>query len=139
MKGKRILLIEDEALFRTAVRIVMTRRGYDVVEAGDGDEGMQCIISSILEENPYSLILLDLIMPKVSGIDVIEYLIEEKIETPVLVITSMLDFDIEFFCSRLKNISVLQKPFSSKEFFRKLNDMLGTLSENGGRHEQQNI
>lgn len=139
MKGKRILLIEDEALFRTAVRIVMSRRGYEVVEAGDGDEGMQNIISSILEDNPYSLILLDLIMPKVSGIDVIEYLIEEKIETPVLVITSMLDFDIEFFCSRLKNISLLQKPFSSKEFFRKLSDMLGSVSDSGGRHEQQNI
>ncbi|MGE4268317.1 MAG: response regulator [Deferribacterales bacterium] len=139
MKGKRILLIEDEALFRTAVRIVMTRRGYEVIEAGDGDVGMQCIISSILEENPYDLILLDLIMPKVSGIDVIEYLIEEKVETPIMVITSMLDFDIEFFCSRLKNISVLQKPFSSKEFFQKLNDMLGSIIDSGGRHEQQNI
>jgi DNA-binding response OmpR family regulator len=124
MNDKRILLIEDEALFRTAVKIVMTRRGYDVIEAGDGDVGMQYIITSILEDKPYNLILLDLIMPKVSGIDVIEYMIEEKITTPVLVITSMLDFDIGYFCSRLKNISVLQKPFSSKEFFSKMEEML---------------
>lgn len=129
MNDKRILLIEDEALFRTAVKIVMTRRGYDVVEASDGDVGMQDIITSILEEKPYNLILLDLIMPKVSGIDVIEYMIEEKITTPVLVITSMLDFDVEYFCTRLKNISMLQKPFSSKEFFSKLEEMLGQAEQ----------
>lgn len=132
MEKIKILLIEDESLFRTAVRIVLTRRGYEILEAADGEEGMQIIIGGNLEESGVRLILLDLMMPKISGIDILEYLIEAKIDVPVLVMTSMLDFDIRFFCSRIKKICVLQKPFSSKEFFEKVNEMLCSGCKVGG-------
>lgn len=70
VKTKRtILLVEDELPFRQIYRDAMMMYGYTVVEAEDGEEAMQMI-----EESPPDLVLLDIILPKLSGFDVLSKL-----------------------------------------------------------------
>jgi len=127
MTKKKILLIEDEAVLRSSVRMLLNIRGFDVVEAADGDIGMQYLTGCIAGRDEYHLILLDLMMPKISGIDILEYMVEEHVNIPVLVMTSMLDYDISYFCSKLESVCIIHKPFTSNEFFKKVNKMINII------------
>ena len=66
---KKILLAEDDRFLRRACETALTRRGMTVVAAGDGEEALALIRS----ERP-DLILLDLLMPKMTGIEVLRTL-----------------------------------------------------------------
>ena len=80
----RVILIDDHTLFRTGLRELLERRGLDVVAAvGDGHEG--CKLAGTL--NP-DVILLDLRMPDLDGIAVLEMLKEQQPQTPVVMLTT---------------------------------------------------
>ncbi|ADD66986.1 response regulator receiver protein [Denitrovibrio acetiphilus DSM 12809] len=124
METKNILLIDDEDQFRNGVKIALKKQGYKVIEAADGYEGMRHIIRSATSDEHYNLIVLDIMMPKVSGADILEFMVHKNIDTPVLVITGFINYDIKFFCSRLSKVDILQKPFLSSVFISKINEML---------------
>ena len=64
----RILAVDDESLIRMSLRIALGREGYDVDTASNGAEAMD-----LLERNRYDLILLDLRLPDVSGLEVMRF------------------------------------------------------------------
>jgi len=61
--SERILVVEDDESVRLLVRAVLTYRGYDVIEACDGEEA----VSRYREEGPFDLVILDQAMPKLNG------------------------------------------------------------------------
>ena len=124
IEKKKILVIDDEDHFRSGVKIALKKQGYQVTDAADGYEGMRHIIRSSVTGEVYDLIVLDIMMPKVSGADILEYMIHKKINMPVLIITGYMSYDIKCFCSRLRRVDILQKPFQSSEFFEKVEQML---------------
>lgn len=65
-KNQTVLIVEDELPFRQIYRDILRLDGYNVLEAEDGEEGLQ-----IIGQQKPDLILLDLVMPKVSGFDVL--------------------------------------------------------------------
>jgi len=79
----KILIIEDEHSLTDLLVTKLTKEGYDVSAAYDGEEGYQ----KIKELNP-DLILLDIIMPKMNGYEVLEALNKDKIEIPVIIISN---------------------------------------------------
>ena len=66
---RTILLVEDELPFRQIYRDAMEMYGYHVIEAEDGEEALK-----VIEQTPPDLVLLDLILPKLSGFDVLSTL-----------------------------------------------------------------
>ena len=82
----RILVVDDEAHIRTTVKMVLTKAGYDVVEAEDGEQGIQAIKS---DDNPLMLdmILCDMQMPKIGGLGAIAHFRSEFPSVPVVVMT----------------------------------------------------
>ena len=124
MENIKILLIDDEDQFRRGVKIALKKQGFDVTDAADGYEGMQHIIRSMTSGIEYDLIVLDIMMPKVSGADILEYMVHKRLKTPVLVITGFINYDIKCFCSRLNKVEVLQKPFMSTVFMEKITEMI---------------
>ena len=80
----RVILIDDHTLFRTGLRELLERRGLDVVAAvGEGHEG--CTLAETLKPD---VILLDLRMPDMDGIAVLEKLKEQQPQTPVVMLTT---------------------------------------------------
>ncbi len=82
----RILVVDDEEEIRKSVRLTLTKAGYDVVEAEDGEKGVEAIRSG---DNPIAVdtIICDIHMPKVNGMEAIAYFRQQFPSVPVIVLT----------------------------------------------------
>jgi len=85
VSAKTILYVEDNELNRKMVRDLLRRTSYRLIEAADGESG----IATALEQRP-DLILMDVQLPKISGIDAVRALREAPVtaHTPIIAITS---------------------------------------------------
>jgi DNA-binding response OmpR family regulator len=84
--GKKVLVVDDEDSIREIYRRELQTRGYTVVAAPDGEEGLL----KAGEESP-DIVLLDIMLPKMSGIDVLKALKENQLtkNIPVLLLTNL--------------------------------------------------
>ena len=82
----RIVVADDDRMFRKVAETTLRRQGYDVATASDGEEALQLIRS----ERP-DMIILDLIMPKLQGFDVLTILKQDALTSaiPVIVLSSL--------------------------------------------------
>lgn len=78
----KILIIEDEMAISDLIKIELETRGYKCEIANDGEMG-----ANLLENNKYDLILLDIMLPKINGYELLEY-IKQISETPTIFITA---------------------------------------------------
>ena len=122
---KKILFIEDETSLQKAFGTILKGKGYEVVSAFDGETGLKLA----KEERP-DLILLDLILPKAHGIEVLKKLKEEK-ETqqiPVIVLTNLEEMENVGKALELGAIAYLLKAqYSLEEVLEKIKKALGEL------------
>ncbi|HJT20704.1 MAG TPA: response regulator [Nitrospira sp.] len=86
MAKGRVLVVDDESHIRTTIKMVLNKAGYDVVEAEDGEKGIQTIKS---DDNPLmvDMILCDMQMPKIDGRGAIDYFRAQFPSVPVVVMT----------------------------------------------------
>src|SRR3954467_4732911 len=82
----RVLLVEDDKFLRRACEASLRQRGFDVVAATEGDEGLRMARSEPLPD----VVLLDLLMPKLPGIEVLRALKEDEAtrSIPVLILSN---------------------------------------------------
>jgi len=84
-KGKRILIVEDEAPLADALKITFEHEGYEVTTVSDGEEAKKKLTGE-----KFDLALLDLLMPKMGGFTLLETLqAEGKNTTPVIVLSNL--------------------------------------------------
>lgn len=82
----RLLLVEDDRFLRKAAEVMLRRHGFEVLTAADGEAGL-----AVARESRPALILLDLIMPRMQGFQVIEHLKQdpETAGIPVIVMSNL--------------------------------------------------
>jgi two-component system chemotaxis response regulator CheY len=82
----RVLVVDDEVDIRKSVRLILSKAGYEVVEAEDGEAGVRAIERG---DNPFALgaIICDLNMPKMSGMEAITYFRSHFPHTSVIVLS----------------------------------------------------
>jgi len=105
-----ILLVDDEANVRTVFSDVLKRAGYWVKAVEDGHKAIK-----ELEKNSYNLALVDLRMPKMGGIQVLESLKKIKPELPVIIYTGYGSVTTAVEAMRKGASDYLNKPFSPEE------------------------
>ena len=110
MTGHRALLVEDDPGIRRLVERLLQRRQIEVDSATDGQTALDK-----LRSGHYSVLILDLMVPKVNGFEIIEFIKHEKLDLPVAVVSAVsqqalnrLDLDIVKV--------VIPKPFDVDEF-----------------------
>ncbi len=83
----RVLVVDDEPSVRTIVRLLLEKAGYDVLEAADGEAAIEALNAG---ENRLVLdvVICDIRMPKINGIQAIEYFQREYPHVPVIVLTA---------------------------------------------------
>jgi len=112
--SETILVAEDEPSVRKLVSGVLQRMGYPVIEAQDGEEALALFAA---HRGRLGLVILDMIMPRLSGRDVYQHLRKLDAEVPVLFSTGYADVAGEEF-AQLEGIPVLRKPYSAAELLR---------------------
>ena len=107
----RVLVVEDHAgLARNVARALRESAGYAVDMAFDGEDGL-----FLAETNPYDLILLDLMLPKLDGLGVLRSVRRKSIQTPVLILTSRDDKETTVALLDAGADDYLTKPFDVGE------------------------
>lgn len=82
--AKKILIIEDDKPMAHALELKLARAGFDVKSAGNGEDGLE-----ILAGQDFSLVLLDLMIPKLDGFKVLEKLKERGNKIPVIALSNL--------------------------------------------------
>lgn len=102
-----ILVIDDETRIRDACKIVLSERGFDVATASDGEIGLQMI-----NEKHYDIILVDLMMPSISGFDVLSEVRKAHPDTVVIVITGYATLEHSIEAMKKGAFDFIPKPFT---------------------------
>lgn len=105
---KNILLIDDEQSVRELVKIYLQKAGYKVLEAEDGTESFD-ILDSISKD--IGIVICDINMPKVSGIQVLEYITQKHKTIPVVMLTAITDTDMVVKAMQKGAFDFIPKPF----------------------------
>lgn len=116
-----ILLIDDDDDFRTMLRITLQRMGHQVVEAGDGNKGIE-----YHKQQEFDVVIVDLIMPEKEGMETITEMRVNRADTKIIAISGggrISAKDILPMARAVGANQVLAKPFSNEQMlaaFRKI-------------------
>ncbi len=112
----KILICEDEEIMLTALEFRLRKQGFSVVKAEDGKQAV-----SILEDDIPDLIVADVMMPHVSGLELISFIRDEKKNTvPVIIISALEQEDIVLEAFRLGANDFITKPFRPNELILRI-------------------
>jgi len=108
----RALIVEDDPAIRRLVEKLLVRRGIDIDTVNDGGQAIRALQK---DHDPYSVVVLDLMVPQVNGFEVIEFMKRSGVRTPVAVVSAVsqqaltrIDLDVVKL--------VIAKPFDVDEF-----------------------
>lgn len=121
----KILIVEDEKNISNAERKYLEVEGFEVDQAFDGQEAI-----TMINTTDYSLIILDLMLPKVSGEKVME-VIRSRTETPVIMVTAKVDESEILEGLKLGADDYITKPFSLKILVQKVKTILRRVEKLG--------
>lgn len=110
MKRNKLLVVDDEHLIRWSLEQNLKKQGYDVVTAGTGEDALRLI----REEQP-DLVLLDIQLPGISGIDVLEKIKEHDEDIIVIMVTAHSGLETAVNAMRLGAYDYVSKPFNLDE------------------------
>ena len=107
---KQVLIVDDEPNLRKILAAQLSRDGYDVLLAEDGEQGLQ-----VLREHHIDLVVTDLKMPKVDGMTLLREAVKEQPDLPVVMITAHGTVDTAVEALKLGAFDYLTKPFDKDE------------------------
>mgnify|MGYP003956850031 FL=1 len=121
-KGK-ILIIDDESEVREVLRLHLESANYNVIEATDGEEGVNMMKSgsNLLQ---VGMIICDIRMPKVNGIEAIDYLKQNAPSIPVIVVTGYPDSDLAVSLLKKGVKDYMVKPIEKVKLLAKVEETL---------------
>ena len=120
MDTLKILVVDDESRMRKLVKDFLTKKNFQVLEAGDGEEAMDIFY----KEKDIALIILDVMMPKMNGVEVLQKLRAEGIKTPIMMLTAKAEKDDRITGFNAGADDYLPKPFEPDELIARVRAML---------------
>jgi two-component system response regulator PilR (NtrC family) len=116
----RILIVDDEEVLRDVLDAVLRREGFDIVMAGSGEEAL----SKLDEDDNIDLVVLDIMLPGISGIDTLRALRISNPTLPVIVITAFSSIDGAIEAMKHGAFHYIPKPFKNEEVILTVNKAL---------------
>lgn len=106
MKNSSILIVDDEPAFLRSLRRILWQEGYDNVSV----EQFPREVPNLLANNRYDLILLDISMPEINGLDLLEQIGQSYPDIPVIILTALGDVKTAFKATKLGAYDFITKP-----------------------------
>lgn len=124
---KSILIVDDNRLSRTVLRDILIDAGYNIYEAQNGEEALK-----IYKSNYPDMVILDVVMPGLSGFDLLKILRddEENLLVPVILLTSKNDFEEKLRGLELGADAYITKPFNEKELLIQVKNLFQRIEHN---------
>ncbi|MCP1661402.1 MAG: response regulator [Methanocalculus sp. MSAO_Arc1] len=121
-----VLIIDDSSFQRTLIKKTLLSEGYSCIEAGNGRLGLE-----MAETDQPDIILLDLLMPDMDGFSFLKSVQEQKLDVPVIVLTSDIQDTTRSLCLELGARSFLNKPLRREEIIPAIQAILESPGETG--------
>jgi two-component system OmpR family response regulator len=115
MVGLKILLIEDEAKIAEFVVKGLSAAGYDVTHVDDGERGL-----AVVREEMHDLVVLDVMLPKLNGFDLLHQARSEGVVTPVIILSAKVDLPDRLMGFEMGADDYLPKPFFVEELVARI-------------------
>ena len=115
----RILYVEDEKFLAEAVKHNLEKQDFDVDLAFDGEDGLEKAVDSI-----YDCVILDVMLPKLSGIQILERMREKNVNTPVIMLSALSEVEDKVNGLNSGADDYLAKPFKTVELVARINALV---------------
>jgi DNA-binding NtrC family response regulator len=109
-RGVRVLVIDDEPTLRRSLARILVARGFEVMTAEDGEAGLRLLASM-----PVDVVLVDLVMPRLGGMDFLKRVRDEALNVEVIIMTAHASVDAALAAVKAGAYDFLTKPFSSPD------------------------
>ncbi|AQL56474.1 response regulator transcription factor [Abyssicoccus albus] len=129
----KILVVDDEESISTLLKYNLIQAGYEVVTAFDGEEALNVV----KQENP-SLIVLDIMLPKIDGVEVCRTIREQRNQVPILMLTAKDDEFDKVLGLELGADDYMTKPFSPREVVARVKAILRRVTFNSTSDQEVN-
>ncbi len=116
----QILIIDDSAYQRGKIRRALEATDYELLEASHGREGLEMIATHTPD-----CVLTDLMMPEVSGLEILQVLQEQGTSIPVIVLTADIQQSTKQRCLELGAVAVINKPLRENDLVNTIKQVLG--------------
>ncbi|GAF64346.1 response regulator transcription factor [Alkalihalobacillus trypoxylicola] len=133
--SQRLLVVDDEESIATLLQFNLQQSGYEVDTAPDGGEAFK-----MAQENEYDLMILDLMLPVMDGLEVCKQLRQNKIMTPILMLTAKDDEFDKVLGLELGADDYMTKPFSPREVVARVRAILRRVvsQQSSEEHKKNN-
>jgi len=121
---KRILVVEDDDAIRTGIVDSLTFADFEVIQAADGDNGMKMAV-----RGGYDLLLLDLVLPGATGLEILAEVRTSRPTIPVIILTALGDEEDRVKGLKLGADDYVVKPFSMKELLARVEAVMRRTPE----------
>ena len=121
----KILLVEDEIHIAEPIKYLLKQNDYEVELAFDGKMAIDLILSK-----KYDAIILDIMIPKINGIEVLKKLRNDKIDVPVIILSARSQIDDKLLGFNVGADDYLTKPFHTEELLARINALIRRKDQN---------
>ncbi len=118
-RSMRVMIVDDEEVLRDVLEVVLRREGFDVVLAASGEEAL-----NLLDGDEVDLVILDVMLPGISGIDTLRAIRIANPTLPVVVITAFSSIDGAIEAMKFGAFHYIPKPFKNEEVVLTVNKAL---------------
>jgi nitrogen regulation protein NR(I) len=105
-----VLIVDDETNIRRVLAAMLKREGYEVTTAADGEQAL-----AVLQKLPVSVVVTDLVMPRVGGMDLLKRVVADWPDVPVIMITAHGSVDSAVTALKAGAFDYITKPFDQEE------------------------
>ena len=120
----KILIVDDERQLTSALEVILKQNKFSVDTAYNGEDGLDMALTGI-----YDVIVLDIMMPKLDGLSVLKILRDNKISTPIIMLTAKADIADKISGLNLGADDYLTKPFNTDELIARIRALLRRKAE----------
>ena len=120
---KRILVVDDDEFVRSMLRTTLIDAGYDVLDASNGRDALK-----VFRENPACIVILDIVMPEMEGIEAIQRLRERDPDVKIIAVSGGGSIDAVEYLRLAETFGAtrtLYKPIDNKKLLATLRDLTG--------------
>jgi PAS domain S-box-containing protein len=122
--AETVLIIEDEEMLRELLRTILESKGYKVISASDGEEGVQMFFEN---RNKVALVVSDLGLPKLSGEDVVSSIKQIDPNAKLIIATGFIDPEMKSDLAKIGVLSFILKPYKTDEVIHVVHDAIAGM------------